>query len=558
MFAAVLASDELLAEVERRAERVRAFYALAPVAICRVEPRMAAGVLGVAMDADAAAGARGLLVWGEPLPDRLALPDALIDATDEDLRSIAGVTVAIAWGDGRWRIANNSAGPATLYVAKGDGVTAYATHAVAAALIAGIEPRVDATAVPEFVALDFVGGERTLVEGVRVVPPASAVGVDGARSYWPAAERWASVPDADAHTESALLRTLGERAGEAPVGLALTAGLDSTVGAAALAELGVSPLAFTWGSAGWPDARGAAATAARLGFKHEVLGVRALADEDCLSALDRDARWTDGMTALSAAERHWPEACETLAVGMGGETGRAFYFDAWSALLVPDPSPEELARRLGARGRLRGASDEAQAAVERNVRAWVDEALELGVRGWTALDVLYTEQRVRRWGRSQIPPLGQNLVLLFTPAEVARGLASLPVRERIRDGFHRRFLAARGLPVDQPDVPDPGRLELALRRLRARTRRPPAATAPDDPVDRLVAHVWSERPTTRDWLCEDALQDPLITGTLGAAWATATAAGFAEGRARTAERAARAAGVVAFSRALNGSPATTE
>jgi hypothetical protein len=62
--------------------------------------------------------------------------------------------------------------------------------------------------------------------------------------------------------------------------------------------------------------------------------------------------------------------------------------------------------------------------------------------------------------------------------------------------------------------------------------------------------VWSERPNARDWVREDALQDPLITRTLGKEWASATGSGFAEGRARTAERALRAAGVVAFARAL--------
>jgi hypothetical protein len=543
MFAAVLASDELVAEVERRAERVRGFYALEPVAICTPGVRLVVGEVGGASELEPRAGA---IVWGEPVTLDV------VSASDEQLRSICGISAVIAWRGDDLRIVNNSAGPATLYVAEGDGVTAYATHAVAAALIAGIEPRVDEAAVPEFIALDFVGGERTLVEAVRAVPPATVVDAGGARSYWPAAERWAHVGDGYAHAESALLRTLGERVGDARVGLALTAGLDSTVGAAALAELGVECLAFTWGSAVWPDARGAAATAARFGFQHEVLGVRTLADEDCLPALDRDARWTDGMTALSAAERHWPDTCGAFAVGMGGETGRAFYYDAWSALLVPDPSPEELPRRLGARGRLRGAREEAIAALEATVAEWVGAT---NARGWDALDVLYTEQRVRRWGRSQIPRLDQNLVLLFTPAEVARGLASLPVRDRIRDGFHRRFLASRGLPVEKADVPDPGRLELALRRLRFRMRSTDARRSGDahahDPVDRLVAHVWAERPATRDRVCEDALRDSRITEPLGSRWATATAAGFAEGRARTAERALRAAGVVAFARALS-------
>ena len=536
MFAAVLARDELVAELERRAERVRTFYGLDPLETTAVASRWVVGgpVAGT-----------GMLVWGEPPPAELDV----LDAGDEQLRSITGVTAVIAWDDTRVRIVNNSAGPATLYVAEGDGVTAYATHAVAAALIAGIEPRVNEPAVAEFIALDYVGGDRTLVEGVRALPPASVVDGDGPRTYWPASERWARLADAYEHTERTLLETLEQRTRGATVGLALTGGLDSTVGAAAIAEIGAKPLAFTWGAPEWADSRGAAATAARLGFDHEVLGVRTLDDDACLAELDREARWTDGMAALSAAERHWPEGCDALVVGMGGETGRAFYYDAWSALLLPNPSREELARRLGVRGRLRGANADTVATVEQAVAGWLSGAIAAGARGWDVLDVLYTEQRVRRWGRSQIPPLSQNLVLLFTPAEIARGLFSLPLRERIRDGFHRRFLRAHGFTPGDPDVPDPGRIELALRRFRAR-RQPRPAPAAGDPVDRMVEHVWTERPNARDWVREDALREPLIERTLGSDWAEATARGFAEGRARTAERALRAAGVVAFARAL--------
>jgi hypothetical protein len=537
MFAAVLVRDELVAEVERRAERVRAFYGFDRLETAAVAPRWVVG--GPAVDT-------GMLVWGEPLPRELDV----LDASDEQLRSLAGVTAVIAWDEARVRIVNNSAGPATLYVAEGDGVIAYATHAVAAALVAGVEPRLNEPAVAEFIALDFVGRDRTLVEGVRVVPPASAIDNGDLRTYWPATARWARVGDAYEHTERTLLETLEQRTRGATVGLALTGGLDSTVGAAALAEIGAKPLAFTWGAPKWADARAAAATAARLGFDHEVLGVRMLDDDTCLAELDREVRWTDGMAALSAAERHWPEGCDALVVGMGGETGRAFYYDAWSALLVPNPSREGLARRLGVRGRLRGATEDTVATVEQSVAGWVDEAIATGAQAWDVLDVLYTEQRVRRWGRSQVPPLSQNLVLLFTPAEIARGLFSLPVRERIRDGFHRRFLSAHGFTPGDPDVPDPGRIELALRRLRARRQPRPAPAAADDPLDRMVEHVWTERPNTRDWVREEALRDPLIERTLGREWAAATARGFSEGRARTAERALRAAGVVAFARAL--------
>jgi hypothetical protein len=201
---------------------------------------------------------------------------------------------------------------------------------------------------------------------------------------------------------------------------------------------------------------------------------------------------------------------------------------------------------------LRGAHEETIKAVEQAIRGWVDDAIALGARGWDALDVVYTEQRVRRWGRSQIPRLDQDLVLLFTPMEVARGLASLPLRERLGSGFHRRFLAEHGLACEPAHVPNPGRVSLAARRLRHRFRRSSAPRTPQpDTVDLLVHQTWAERPLASAWVREEALTDPLIERTLGSGWAQATAEGFTEGRAHTAERALRAAGVVAFARALD-------
>jgi hypothetical protein len=544
IFAALLTDSAAAPAVERRAQRLRGFYALEDLTLVRANPHAVVGRLGSRSAPD-----QGMFVWGEPLPAGLSP----IDAPDDELRRVPGVYAAFAWGQERLRIIGSAGGPATLYAATGDGVRAISTHAVAAAVIAGLEPRVDESAVAEFIALDYVGGERTLVAGVEALPAAADIRPDGERSWWPARERWAPVADAYVHTEHALLSTLSERTRDRNIGLALTGGLDSTVGAIALRELDVKPLAFTWGDPDWPDPRGAARTAATLGFEHVVLETSPIIDADCLAVLERAVRWSDGVTALSAVERVWPDGCDAFAGGMGGETGRAFYYDAWSALLIPRPRPDELARRLGARGRLRGAHEEVVAALEQTVRGWVDEALDLGARGWNALDVLYTEQRVRRWGRSQIPPLEQDLVLLFTPTQIARGLASLPVRERIRDGFHRRFLTDRGLPPAPADVPDPGAVSVAARRLQHRLRRRAAPAAPQpDAVDLLMKHVWDERPQTGDWVREDALRDPLISGTLGADWAEATARGFAEGRARTTERALRAAGVVAFDRALAG------
>jgi hypothetical protein len=549
VFGAVLARSELAASVHARAERLREFYG--PLGLDRVSI-VAPGdcVVGQIGKADVALDPQaGMLVWGEQAP-----PINLFWASDRDLHALTGVTAAFVWERGRLRVVTNSAGPATVYAAEGDGVTAYATHAVAAAVIAGVELEVDEQAVPEFIALDYVGGERTLVRGVRALPAATVAAADGERSYWRPPIRWERVRAADAydHTESAVIASAAERVGGDRAGLALTAGLDSSVAGAALRDAGAEVVAFTWGEADWPDVGGAAETAAALGFEHRVTAFERSSDQESLDALDRDARWCDGVTALSATKRHWPEDCASLVVGLGGETGRAFYYDAWGSLLAPRPGADLLVRQLGVRGRLEGASEEAIGSAERAVAGWVHEAIATGADDWTALDVLYAEQRMRRWGRSQMPPLEQNLVLLFTPVEVARGLVSQPLRARLGDEFQRRFLTERGLPIHSApaDLPDLGGAGLAARRVRHRLRRPKPVLTHPNPVDPLVRDIWRERPLASAWLRDEALADPLIRRTLGDEWAARAAEGFAAGEVRTAERALRAAGVVALERAL--------
>ena len=497
----------------------------------------------------------GTLAWGEPLPAGLS---PLSDATDRELRGIEGMTAAAGWADDTVRVVGSSAGPTTLYEARTDAVHAFSTHAVAAALIAGLDAEVDETAIGEFIAMDFVGGDRTLVASVRAVPPATVITIRGAHAaidcYWPAAERWALVPEADAyaHAEQALLSSIAGRL-DGDSGLALTGGLDSTVAALAMKEVGVAPTTFTWGDADWQDSVQAAATAVACGLRHEVAGFEVRSPKVALAALDLDARWTDGVTALSATNRWWPRDAHAVAVGMGGETGRAFYYSDWSAVLDPRPSDRTLAGALGADGRLAEASDEARARLAGAHAEWIEQARSTGVSDWRVLDVAYAEQRVRRWGRSQVPLLDAAYVPIFTPAELQRALVSMSQAERLTDGFHRRFLRSRGRDVEQPELAlaDAGALSLRARRAlhRLRGRRARHAAQPD-PVDSFVRDLWRDLEEATEWLREDALRDPLIERALGAPWAESAARAVEEGRKRMTERALRAAGVVAFSRAL--------
>lgn len=481
--------------------------------------------------------------WGEALPAQLRSAGGVLRASDTNLRAIDGCTASITAQFGSARLLTAPSGPTTLYASERRGLQVWSTHAVAAAILATGAPELDPTVVPELLAFDFVGGDRTLLRDVRAVAPGTVVDFTATkvteRSYWPPRERWAPVSENEAyeHAASSLLETLERRLTALPdAQVALTGGLDSRVLVVAMRELGLSPKAFTWGDPSWPDVQGACHVAATLGLTHRVLPPLWLSSSEALADLDRRARWTDGVCGLAPVERTWPADPRTGVLGgMGGETGRSFYYR-------PPRSDRKLLAQLRLEARLPGATREASEVLRARVKSWLATAEETSdPDSWRPLDVLYAEQRVTRWGRSQLPWREGPMVGAFTPVEVARGLTSLPLAERLSDGFHRRFINSRA-PELAPALPVPPRRSSARRAMR-RLRRPPSR-------DPLVASLWAERPEARAWVTDYVLEHPLIRDALGDDWVRGTRRGFVGGEPRAAQQALLAAGPVSLSDAL--------
>jgi hypothetical protein len=494
------------------------------------------------------------LVFGEPLPAELR---ALADAGPAELRALEGAGAALAIEDDRATLVAYAGGPGTLFAASCGAVDAWSTHAVAAAWLAHGEARVDAAVLPEQLAAEFVGGERSLIAGARALPQAVRVvaAADGARltDYWPSRERWAELPEEDAaeHTEQHLLATLGRRVRAfAEPRVSLTAGLDSRVAGVALRELGVAARGFTWGEPDWDDVRGGAELAERLGIAHEVVGIEWLGDDEALRETDRQVRWTEGAVPIGFARLGWPDALREPAgggcfvTGAGGEVGRAFYYAAASG--SDGARAEELLVDLLA-ARLAGARGEAVRDFAAALHAWVDEARAAGAEGLRALDVVYGEQRVRRWLRGMLPRLAAPMIPAFATPEVARGLMSLPLAERTSDGFHRGFLerhAPELVPAAAP--PAPRRRRLRLPQIR---RGPsPAVLRYREPA--FLAERWEEHPGFRSWIAEEVLASPLLTDPLGERWAARTRKRFLDGDGAAERLVLAAAAPVALDRAL--------
>lgn len=420
--------------------------------------------------------------------------------------------------------------------------------------------------MPELVARGFVGGGRSLVGKARALPIATKVSftVAGATtaSYWPSRERWATVPEQAAFREAAasLQTTLGRRIDAfASPKLGLTGGLDSTVVALSLARAGRAFDTFTWGEPDWPDALQAQATARALGVRHELLSPEYRRGSALLRAIDEEVRWNEGAAPISFHARRWPRGLDAVIFGTGGETGRAFYYDHDLVRTFPRPSGRQLRRFFDARKAIFYAHRAAKEELRAQEGRWLQEAAAAGVAGWRCLDVIYNDQRVCNWARSMVPRLRAVTVGAFATPTVARALISLPAQERLRDGFHLRFLAGtEGLARDSPPPPpEPGALRRVLAsapgaRLAGHNMRRLRGPSPGAPW--YARDLWGEQTEFRDWLCQEVLESPLVIAGLGPRWANEARRGLLAGESRSTEGVLQAAGPVALSKAVSGLP----
>lgn len=488
---------------------------------------------------------RGSVWRGERPPAPLATGAALAAAGDVELRSLAGSTAVFAATEQGLTVATGASPPASLYGCEARGLRVCATHAVAAGWLATGTVELRPDALGELVALEFVGGGHTLLDGVRRMPLAARVTLGsarGERTSWSAVDRWRPLPasEAQAEGEAALLRTLSARvAGERAPRLGLTGGLDSLVVAVALREIGAEVGAFTWDHAP-TDVRAAQRVAGRLGLSHESVPTRWSRPGEWAPKLDAEVRWSEGTaSATGRAEVSFPAPMTAFVTGAGGETGRAFYY-GWLAAGCAEPSPRQILSLWRPEHRLRKAPRAVREALRARVAEWLGEAERHGLRGWGLLDALYAEQRVMDWGRSMVIAPVPTIAALAHP-EVSAALASLPLAERLTDGFHRRFVARYAPEVAVPPPPRRQRrgIPRPARRLMTRVR----GLRWERPVEGPAAIEDTDRTT---WLVEEVLAAPLVHAGLGRRWADATRAGLIVGDREHLQAAIRVSGPVAL------------
>jgi len=543
------------AEVERRQARLERF--LAPLD-CAWSTRWSDGAVLLDWETSAA-GPAGRWTWGERLPAALDAPELLLMASDAQLRALDGSHACFAVAEGRARIVTGAGGPVGLFAAADARVAAWATSATAAALLGTGRLALDVDALPALLAFGALFGERTHVAGVTAVAPGVRIDVEPdapprRTDYWTRAERWAALPEAeaDAAARAALLTTVGARLGrEAAPWLALTAGRDSPVLAAACALLGLRVPTFTFGDPGWPDVAGAATIAARMGLEHRHHPLGALPEAGVPEEADREARWFDGLAGVGpTGPPALPVEMSAMVTGAGAEVGRAYSYQA-VARSRPRPRAEHLVAAMDPAGRLPGAPPAARDAAAASLRTWLGEP---GVpEGWRALDALYVEHRVGRWGTARVPRTHPGPIIApFSAPPLARALSALALDDRLAVGFHRRLVAEVAPDVALPPMQTQRRgVPAPLRRARATLRATGAGADAGTPWP--WAEAWHARPALRAWVADDLLADPRLPEWLGPDWAAALRAGFATDDARHTERALLVAGLVLWARAADSS-----
>ena len=502
--------------------------------------------------------------WGQQVPAALDAPERLLAASDAQLRELDGSHACFAVAGGSARLVTGGGGPSGLFAADDGRVAAWATSATSAALLASGRAALDVDALGALLAFGALFGERTHVAGVAAVGPGTRIDLapgepPSRAAYWPRDERWAPLPEADADgaAREALLATVGAglQREEAPW-LALTAGRDSPVLAAACVLLGRRVPTFTFGQPDWPDVAGARVIAERMGLEHRHHALGALPEAGVRAEADRDARWFDGLAGVGPmGPPELPAEMSAMVTGAGAEVGRAYYYQS-VARSRPRPRTRHLVAAMNPAGRLPGAPAAAHTGAGAALRAWLEEP---GVpAGWRALDALYVEHRVGRWGTARVPRTHPGPVLApFSSPPLARALSALPLDDRLAVGFHRRLVAEVApeivlapMQTQRPGVPAPVRRVAAAARQRrgAGGARSPSARSTVAPWP--WAGLWHARPALRAWVADDLLADPRVPEWLGLEWARALRAGFVADDALHAERALLVAGLVLWARAI--------
>lgn len=225
-------------------------------------------------------------------------------------------------------VARDRAGEKPLYVARTSEGWAFASELKALLQVPGLDRSVDAAAVEQYLAFDYVVGPRTILRDVSKLRAGhvGTISADGFTSapYWTltfdraAISRPAAIERLDELLDDSVRRRM---LADVPVGLFLSGGLDSSAIGYYMARHGARVQAFTVGfdEAAFDETAQAVAAAHHLGLTHEV---EVLGEHDVLDLVPRVTELLDEpMADPSVIPTHLLSlfARRSVAVALGGD-----------------------------------------------------------------------------------------------------------------------------------------------------------------------------------------------------------------------------------------------
>ena len=413
----------------------------------RVDPSARTAVL-VAANAPVELGE--ITVWGAPRANETVDLEAVVDDPAAST-ALHGLFVVLRDRNGIRAVTSANLAH-TVSHARGDGVHAWATRGIAAAVAAGVRLRVAPERVPELLLYDFVIGDDELLDAVDVLHEAAVVdarGGEGAVSYPVPRERRLArgAPTSPADIVRAVhdLADVVRPAGDAWLGV--TAGRDSSLLVRGIAQRGVRGRAFTLGWRGLEDADAGAAMCRALHWTHELAGIVPpdRGRNDAWDEIVAAAPWTEGMEnprAIALGSLDWERTDVTWLSGHGGEIGRGFY---WGGRAAASPL-DLLLHRVPSTVRA-----DTRSALGARLETELTRADAFDRRGVDGLDAFYALNRMRKWV-ARVRPYEQfaNIWPGYLGPDLVRVLLDLPHDARGDGSGFDAALALVGAPARVP------------------------------------------------------------------------------------------------------------
>ncbi len=384
---------------------------------------------------------------------------------------------------GTVRLVTNYLGEVPLYQAAHAGVTVWSNKAAAAAMLAGLEPKLDEQAAHEFALLSHCLEDRTLWQGVSVVPPASCIVIDPQgvtqRQYLdlPGAYFEHRLPASEVGPE--VVRAMGPlveaiNASDREVRIHLSGGQDSRAVAAMFRHHNSRPLCFTHNTPN-EETPSAQRLAKFLGMRYRTADGVLPSWETFITQAQQSLWQSDGMMSFKYLAGLYDLAYIRdqgyLPIeGLGGEFGRGYYYgsEEGSDYLTAGRFDYFYKKCFGQRGRLWPVAQQFEQC-HQTVQSIVQDTQDHGLDPFEATTWFYVHQRVRRWGVSR-RNTGWRWIIdpLQMPCWTYRGMSADPQQQRGDQLLKAVIEATWPGTTSVPTVPQ---LAYAARRRRVASNR---------------------------------------------------------------------------------------